>query len=309
MGSQKNAELGRYQGTGVQASNTLIIPDWDERQAIALDAGIDFCWTCGTCDNGCPVSLATGRLRPQHTVRMAVYGLIDELVSLPNIWYCISCRQCLHGCPNLVKPYELHQHLQMEALFRGIYPKKFFAAYRELLSQFQRVRWRTAAHCFERGLDLISDTTWYKWLRAPLRKAIYHPIRLNNRQKEAQLNSSFSDANNLRCFSCNECSGCCPIRGDGAVFDPQKIIRMVNLGLTESLLKSPAIWLCLRCRQCIEACSMTVSGYSVIEHLQRQAIDNGFVDPLLPIRLLEADRIIYPKLLDEIDTLIGLYAR
>ena len=31
------------------------------------------------------------------------------------------------------------------------------------------------------------------------------------------------------------------------------------------------------------------------------------MDPDLPIRLLEADRIIYAKFLDEIDALIGLY--
>lgn len=50
-----------------------------------------------------------------------------------------------------------------------------------------------------------------------------------------------------------------------------------------------------------------MSGHEIILQLQRQAIEKGVVDPNLPIRLLEADRIIYPKFLDEIDTLIGLY--
>jgi heterodisulfide reductase subunit C len=73
------------------------------------------------------------------------------------------------------------------------------------------------------------------------------------------------------------------------------------------LLRSPAIWLCLGCQRCSEACSQTVSGYAIIRRLQLQAVEKGLVDSLLPIRLLEADRIIYPKFLDEIDTLIGLY--
>jgi len=82
---------------------------------------------------------------------------------------------------------------------------------------------------------------------------------------------------------------------------------MVNLGLSDELLQTPAIWLCLGCQRCTEACSQTVSGYDIIRQLQRQAIEKGFVDPALPIRLLAADRVIYPKFLDEIDTLIGLY--
>ena len=86
-----------------------IEPDWDAWQTIADDAGadIDRCWTCGACDNGCPVSLATGRLRPQRNVRMAVYGMLDQLLALPGIWYCLSCRRCLQGCPNRVKPASL----------------------------------------------------------------------------------------------------------------------------------------------------------------------------------------------------------
>ena len=82
---------------------------------------------------------------------------------------------------------------------------------------------------------------------------------------------------------------------------------MANLGLADELLRSPTIWLCLGCQRCAEACSQTVSGYAIIRRLQMQAIEKGFVDSLLPVRLLDADRIIYPKFLDEIDSLIGLY--
>ena len=43
-----------------------IEPDWDAWQTIADESGedIDRCRTYGACDNGCPASLATGRLRP-----------------------------------------------------------------------------------------------------------------------------------------------------------------------------------------------------------------------------------------------------
>jgi Fe-S oxidoreductase len=144
----------------------------------ASGAGIDLCWTCGTCDNECPVGIATGRLRPQRNVRMAVYGMLDTLLTEPDIWYCLSCRRCLQGCPNRVKPFELHRYLQNEAIARGVYATAFLDAYRKLFVEFQRVRWRAVAHCFKGNLDQLTDQTWYRWLKKPLRGAIYRPIAL-----------------------------------------------------------------------------------------------------------------------------------
>jgi heterodisulfide reductase subunit C len=291
-----------------KTSINLIEPDWDTSRLVANAAGadIDRCWTCGTCDNGCPVSLATGRLRPQRNVRMAVYGMLDRLLTLPDIWYCLSCRRCLQGCPNRVKPFELHRYLRNEALQRGIYAHDFLTRYQRLFAEFQRVRWRAAAHCLKGKLTALPDDTWYQWLKQPLHHARYRPVdmahtNIHNAARPAELLSGQA------CFTCSECSSCCPIVCGGDVFDPQRIIRMANLGIVDELLRSPAIWLCLGCQRCVEACSQTVSGHAIIRRLQMQAIEEGFVDPFLPVRLLDADRIIYPKFLDEIDTLIGLY--
>ena len=289
--------------------STAIAPRWEIRRTLAeaSAAEIDLCWTCGACDNGCPVCLATGRLRPQRTVRMAVYGLREELMALPDIWYCLSCRRCLQGCPNRVKPFELHRHLRIEALRCGILAQDFLDAYHRLFAEFQRVRWRSAAHCLTGSLDPMTDQTWYHWLKRPLHHALYRPVALGEKNASVPLSKPEVLLNGQACFTCSECSGCCPIVCDGDVFDPQRIIRMANLGLADELLKSPAIWLCLGCQRCSEACSQTVSGYDIIRQLQRQAIAMGYVDAGLPQRLLAADRIIYPKFIDEIDTLIGLH--
>jgi heterodisulfide reductase subunit C len=279
-----------------------ILPDWDAWRTIAATAGadIDLCWTCGACDNGCPVNLATARLHPQRTVRMAVYGMLAELLTLPDIWYCLSCRRCLQGCPNRVKPFELHRYLQDEAIRRGILSPDFLNAYRKLFGEFQRVRWRAAAHCFNDSLDHLPDQTWYQWLKKPLPHALYRPVALGVHSNATNPPRSAMVHSGQACFTCSECSGCCPIICEGDVFDPQRIIRMANLGLSDELLRSPTIWLCLGCQRCTEACSQTVSGYDIIHQLQRQAIAKGFVDPAFPVRLLAADRIIYPKYLDEI---------
>lgn len=288
---------------------TPILPDWNAWRTIAVTAGadIDLCWTCGACDNGCPVNLATERLHPQRTVRMAVYGMIAELLVLPDIWYCLSCRRCLQGCPNRVKLFELHRYLQNEAIRRGIFSTDFLNAYRKLFAEFQRVRWRAAAHCFKGDLDYLPDQTWFQWLKKPLRHALYRPVALGANRNTHLSPKPEPLLGGQACLTCSECSGCCPIICEGDVFDPQRIIRMANLGLSDELLRSPAIWLCLGCQRCTEACSQTVRGYDIIRQLQRQAIEKGFVDPAFPSRLLAADRVIYPKYIDEIDTLIGLY--
>jgi heterodisulfide reductase subunit C len=312
MNTQPSIDLSLWSANGNHMASPAvepIEPDWQKWRTVsaASGAGIDLCWTCDTCDNGCPVNLATGRLRPQRNVRMAVFGMIDDLLSLPDSLYCLSCRRCLQGCPNKVKPYKLHQYLQNEMINRRILPYDFIVAYRRLFAEFQRVRWRTAAHCFNKSLDHMSDQTWYQWLKKPLHNALYRPITMSHGQHSRPSSKSEALVNAQACFTCSECSSCCPVICDGDVFDPQRIIRMANLGLVDELLRSPAIWLCLGCQRCSEACSQTVSGCTVIQKLQQQAIKNGFIDTALPDRLLAADRIIYPKFLDEIDTLMGLY--
>jgi heterodisulfide reductase subunit C len=81
---------------------------------------------------------------------------------------------------------------------------------------------------------------------------------------------------------------------------------MANLGLSEQLLKSPSLWLCLSCRRCNDYCSQLVSGSDLIRQYQDQAIAGSIVDTAFLNRLLEAERLIYARFLDKIDALLGL---
>lgn len=85
-------------------NNRPIILDAENRKITEEEssANIRTCWTCGSCDFECPINIFTGSLRPQKIVRMANLGLLDELVELPEIWYCINCRRCGQVCPNVV---------------------------------------------------------------------------------------------------------------------------------------------------------------------------------------------------------------
>jgi heterodisulfide reductase subunit C len=148
---------------------------------------------------------------------------------------------------------------------------------------------------------------WHKWLKTPLRQNQYYisettlPPQAPSRDAGVHINTGHA------CFTCNECSNICPIFGGRDVFDPLLIIRMANLGLSDQLLRSPSIWLCLGCQRCTDHCTQLVRGHEIIQHHQEQAIAKGIVDPFFPNRLLEAERLIYPLFLDQIDALLGMY--
>ncbi len=286
--------------------NRTLIPNSELRKAIEAEAkGVsNRCWACGTCDSECPINLATNRLSPRKIVRMANYGLLDELLGEPEIWYCLTCYRCFDVCPNQVKPAEVIQFIREEALRRNIVKWDMLLSYREILGRFQRVRWQAAHHCMNGGLDSVSREQWTEWLDTPVELS-----RTNITPKIASDQTISSrqevDTNITLCLTCSECTNCCPVFYERSVFDPQATIRMVNLGLTDELLTSPSIWLCINCGRCSKACTQTVKGREIIARLRRQAIDGGYVSPLLPLKLKKAEKLIYPSLLNEIDACFG----
>lgn len=263
------------------------------------------CWACGTCDNECPINLATNRLSPRKIVRLANYGLLDELLGEPAIWYCLTCYRCFEVCPNRVKPADLIQFIREESLRRQIVKWDVLLRYKKLFGRFQRVRWQAAFHCINGGLDFVSEDQWYDWLDTPVElprtKITPKPVV----ERTVYFRQAAANSNLTLCLTCSECTNCCPVFYERSLFDPQATIRMVNLGLTEELLTSPSIWLCINCGRCSKACTQTVKGREIIARLRRMAIDGGYVSPRLPFKLKKAEKLIYPRLLDEIDACFG----
>ena len=258
------------------------------------------CWACGTCDNECPINIASNRLSPRKIVRLANYGLLDELLAAPEIWYCLTCYRCFHGCPNGVKPAEVIQFIREESLRRHLVKWDMVQTYKKLFGRFQRVRWHATVRCMDGELDSVSDQQWYDWLETSveLPRTKVAPKGVANRTVYFR---QAADSNITLCLTCSECTNCCPVFHERSIFDPQAIIRMVNMGLTEELLGSPSIWLCIGCGRCSQACTQTVKGREIIDRLRTMAIEGGYVSPQLPRRLKKAEKLIYPKLLDEID--------
>ena len=287
----------------------IIAPDIELGKAIDVDAHAEscLCWTCSSCDLECPVNIATNRLRPQKIVRMANLGLLDELLHLPEIWYCLTCRRCDEVCPNIVKPATLIKYLRFEALRRLAVPYGTYLQYLALFSGFQRLRWHLAARC-QSGQDIsMMAADWRQWLGTTVQISGDKIVLADFAFVTRNIMKAADCSNLSACFTCRACSSACPVVCEGNVFDPVWIFRMVNLGLMEELLGSPSIWLCIGCKRCTETCTQSVNGHLIIRKLQDLAISEGVVDRDFPIRFQESGKALYSRFLDEIDILFGVY--
>jgi heterodisulfide reductase subunit C len=267
------------------------------------------CYTCGTCNSACPVNAATSRLRPLELVYKAKLGLLDELLSIPDIWYCIGCNRCSNLCPMMVEPFGLIQNLRAEAILRKIVRPELTEQHKELLKGLLRALWH-AADALLGGEHPDIAEHWDQWTRkSPFGKTdrlIKLPTNTPQISAFRQMVRGYGvNATSLSsCFTCRECSNACPICLDPSVFDPLKIFRLANFGLKDDLLHSPSIWLCLDCQSCMFACSQGVKGALIIRQLQHIAYKEGFVAKDFPVRWQQLKGEVYGQFIREIDKLL-----
>ena len=81
--------------------------------------------------------------------------------------------------------------------------------------------------------------------------------RLDVELKEEVLDK-IPDANFDLCLTCGTCTGGCPASEQFGM-DPRKLIRMLNFGMDEEILKSDWKWVCSMCGRCQLACPMNIN--------------------------------------------------
>ena len=180
--------------------------------------------------------------------------------------------------------------------------------YSNLFSRFQRVRWRAAAEALEGRAVELTESRWERWLDAPIPPPAFGVISGNVMPSFSKIGEPIQETHILRCFTCGECSSACPIACHRNVFDPRALFRMIHLGLTEELLRSPALWLCLECNRCTDACTQGVDGRRMLRSLREYAVESGAVSPAFFSCLETSNRTIYTWLLNDIDDLFRLNA-
>jgi heterodisulfide reductase subunit C len=72
------------------------------------------------------------------------------------------------------------------------------------------------------------------------------------------------------CYQCERCTNACPVSAYMDV-NPHQVIRYVQLGWREELLRSTTIWVCLSCEMCTTYCPNDVDVAKTINHMRNMA--------------------------------------
>jgi len=74
---------------------------------ILPESHMNACFTCGTCSGGCPLtgmeSTKDEGLDCRKVIRMAAFGMDQEVIDSRFVWICTGCQRCEIGCPMGVK--------------------------------------------------------------------------------------------------------------------------------------------------------------------------------------------------------------
>jgi heterodisulfide reductase subunit C len=87
-----------------------------------------------------------------------------------------------------------------------------------------------------------------------------------------------SGENVFRCYYCQKCTVGCPT-AYAMDYQPAQVLKMIQLGMREPLLKSSAPWLCVGCEACGTRCPNGIRLAPVMDTLKHMALEAGYAPP------------------------------
>ncbi len=84
------------------------------------------------------------------------------------------------------------------------------------------------------------------------------------------------------CYQCIKCSSGCPL---GEYFDwqPNQVMRAIQLGQTDIALGSKTPWLCACCQTCTTRCPQGLDVAAIMDFLARESLQQGFKPPVTQV--------------------------
>jgi heterodisulfide reductase subunit C2 len=89
-----------------------------------------------------------------------------------------------------------------------------------------------------------------------------------------EVNSQINGVPIQRCYHCRKCTAGCPL-ASVMEYNPNKVIKMIQMGKRSEVLNSSTIWLCASCETCITRCPNQVDIARMMDVLREMAIASG----------------------------------
>jgi len=93
-----------------------------------------------------------------------------------------------------------------------------------------------------------------------------------------------SGQNISSCYQCGKCSGGCPVAVARDV-SPNRVIRMVQMGLEDEVLGCEAVWCCVACGTCVGRCPMGIDIVRIMDTLRALALQRKYKPPAVAARV------------------------
>jgi heterodisulfide reductase subunit C len=85
---------------------------------------------------------------------------------------------------------------------------------------------------------------------------------------------SLSRTNLAECYQCGKCTAGCPVAEQMDV-PPTRLMRLLQLGDSDTALRANSIWQCVSCQTCATRCPKRVDCAAVMDALRQLAFERG----------------------------------
>jgi len=123
----------------------IVVEDLDKKfsdEVAMLPGGenIKKCFACGTCASGCPVTNIDEEYNSRKIIRQVLFGMRDDVLKSPLIWFCVMCYRCYARCPQQVNFTDVMRALRYLSIKNGYAPSEMFQDSNEVDKYAQIIR-------------------------------------------------------------------------------------------------------------------------------------------------------------------------
>jgi heterodisulfide reductase subunit C len=112
-------------------------------------------------------------------------------------------------------------------------------------------------------------------MKTEIQSSADRPIDISRRDNNfASQVAQRSGVNINLCWHCQSCAGGCPFVS-AMDYPPNRVIRLIQLGLRKEALESSGIWVCVGCNTCSIQCPNAIDIPAVNDALREMAIEEG----------------------------------